>query len=69
MSDTNPTNEQPDEITRIFNDRTEIHEAIRDAGQRVIREHQLADQPLVVWGDGEIVWLDPHTLEAVSAPT
>ena len=69
MNDTKRTNERAVDITRILRDRTEIHEAIREAGQRAIREHQLAGQPLVVWRDGGIVWLDPHTLEAVSAPT
>ena len=69
MNDTNPTNERAVDITRILSERTEIHEAIREAGQRAIREHQLAGQPLVVWRDGGIVWLDPYTLEAVSAPT
>ena len=69
MNDTNRTHERAVDITRILDERTEIHEAIREAGQQAIREHQLAGQPLVVWRDGKIVWLDPHTLEAVSAPS
>ncbi len=51
-----------DHIERWFSDPTNLERAMRITHARVIRRHRLLNQPLVVSRDGEVAYLDPHTV-------
>jgi hypothetical protein len=34
-----------------------VDDAINNATREAVKRHQLAQQPIVVWRDGKIVWL------------
>jgi predicted ABC-type ATPase len=51
-----------DHLTRVFRDPAVIERAMRITHARVIRRHRLLNQPLVVWRDGVVQYLDPHTV-------
>ena len=49
--------EQNINIDEIFKAGKPIDDAIKKAGREAVKRHQQAQQPLVVWRDGKIVWL------------
>lgn len=49
-------------ITRWFNDSAGIERAMTITAARVIRLHRLLNEPIVGWRDGQVVYLDPHTM-------
>ena len=51
-----------DHIERWFSDPTNMERAMRITHARVIRRHRLLNQPLVVSRDGQVAYLDPHTV-------
>lgn len=60
MSDRPPLPD--DHIARVFRDPKGLERAMRITHARVIRLHRLLDEPLVVWRDGRVQHLDPHTV-------
>lgn len=55
---------RPD-IDEAFALGTPIDEALNEAARIAIDQHRRAGAPLVVWRDGRVVWLDPHTMQPV----
>ena len=51
------------DIARIFREGTLIDEAICWAGREAVRQHKEKGLPLVIWRDGQIVWVSPEELE------
>ena len=51
-----------DHLTRAFRDPAVMERAMRITHARVIRRHRLLNQPLVVSQNGEVAYLDPHTV-------
>ena len=39
-----------------------IQEALREAVQDAVREHKLLGQPIVIWRDGQVVWVPPEEI-------
>jgi len=51
-----------DHLARCFRDTTVIERAMRITHARVIRRHRLLNEPIVGYRDGQVVYLDPHTV-------
>jgi hypothetical protein len=51
------------DIERIFLEGVLIDRAVRDAVRAAIRQHRQAGQPMAVWEDGKVVWVDAAELE------
>ena len=49
--------EQALNIDQLFKAGKPIDDAINKATREAVKRHQQAQQPLVVWRDGKIVWL------------
>ena len=49
--------EQNINIDEPFKAGKPIDDAIKKATREAVKRHQLAQQPVVVWRDGKIVWL------------
>ena len=49
--------EQTPNIDELFKAGKPIDEAINKATREAVKRHQQAQLPIVVWRDGEIVWL------------
>jgi hypothetical protein len=52
------------DIDRIFVEGVLVDRAVRDAVREAIRQHRQARQPMAVWEDGKVVWVDAAELEA-----
>lgn len=52
---------RPD-LLRVFQEGTEVDEALRRAGREAIRRHKRGGVPLVVWKDGRVVHVPPEEL-------
>src|SRR5262249_22788904 len=51
-----------DHIARASRDTTVLERAMRITHARVIRRHRLLNQPIIVYRDGQVQHLDPHTV-------
>jgi hypothetical protein len=51
------------DIDRIFGQGILVDRSVRDAVREAIRQHRLAGQPMAVWEDGKVVWVDAAELE------
>lgn len=49
-------------IGEIFSDRTLIDKALKKAIREAVLQHKRAGNPIVVWRDGQIVWLKPEEI-------
>jgi predicted HAD superfamily phosphohydrolase YqeG len=49
--------EQNINIDKLFKAGKPIDDAINKATREAVKRHQQAQQPVVVWRDGKIVWL------------
>jgi predicted HAD superfamily phosphohydrolase YqeG len=49
--------EQNINIDALFKAGKPVDDAINKATREAVKRHQLAQQPIVVWRDGKIVWL------------
>lgn len=54
---------KPKDITAIFREGTLIDRAIAAGARDAIRRHKQAGVPVVIWRDGEPVWVDAAELE------
>ena len=45
------------DIEAIFADGTEIDKALKEAAQEAVRRHKLLGNPIAVWRDGKVCWL------------
>jgi predicted ABC-type ATPase len=51
-----------DHLARCFRDTTVLEHAMRITHARVIRRHRLLNEPLVIGRNGEVLFVDPHTV-------
>jgi hypothetical protein len=56
-------NEKPKDIRQIFDDGTLIDEAMNAAVRDAVQLHKEKGLPMVVWRDGQIVWISPEEAE------
>ncbi len=56
------------DIGRIIREGTAIDRAMVAAQRRVILRHRQLGIPLVLWRDGRVVEVDPHTVELPELP-
>ena len=45
-----------------------IDEAMRQSHREAIRQHRMANLPMVVWRDGKIVWIPADQLPDIEEP-
>ena len=50
------------DIDALFADGREIDEAIRRSGEEAVRRHKLLGNPIAVWEDGKVRWLQPDEI-------
>lgn len=58
------TQDNDKDIDAIFREGTLIDRAMQDATREAIKQHKQAGQPMVVWRNGQIVFISPEELEA-----
>lgn len=58
------TQDEPKDITAIFRDGALIDRAMQAATREAIKHHKQAGLPMVVWRDGQTVFITPEELEA-----
>jgi len=59
---------KPD-MQSILTHRPTVDAAIREARREAIRQHRMANRPMVVWRDGAIVWIPPDQLPDLDEPS
>ena len=52
-----------DPITKAFEEGTPIDEAIIEGAREALRRHKREGHPIVIWRDGQIVWVPPEEIE------
>lgn len=50
------------DIDAIFADGTEIDKAIKRAVREAVRRHKLLGNPVAVWRDNQVCWLQPDEI-------
>lgn len=58
---------KPD-MESILTDDSAMDQAFRQARREAIRQHRMANLPMVVWQDGAIVWIPPDQLPDIDEP-
>ena len=53
---------QDDAIDRAFTEGTPIDHALEVAIQAALKQHKQAGNPIVVWRDGQLHWLQPEEI-------
>jgi hypothetical protein len=51
-----------DHISAFFADREKVTEALARGVREALIQHKRAGKPIVVWKDGEIVWIPPEEI-------
>jgi hypothetical protein len=51
------------DIDAIFAEGTEIDRALAKAVREAIRRHKLLGNPIAIWRDNQVVWLQPDEIE------
>ena len=51
------------DIDAIFADGREIDRALRNAVREAVRRHKLLGNPIAVWRDNKVCWLQPDEIE------
>ena len=54
--------EQAKDIDRLFREGTPIDDALKAATREAYRKHKQAGLPVLVWKDGQGVWLPPEQI-------
>lgn len=57
-----PRPESP-EIERILADDTAIDNALAEGVKDALRQHKAAGNPISIWQDGKVVWIQPEDIE------
>jgi hypothetical protein len=55
-----------DKVARLLEDRETMDRVMQQSARRAIQEHRAAGVPLVSERDGQVVLVDPETLEELS---
>jgi hypothetical protein len=58
------TQDNDKDIAAIFREGTQIKRALQAATREAIKQHKQAGLPMVVWRDGQTVFISPEELEA-----
>jgi hypothetical protein len=53
----------PNDIERLFEQGTEIDQALSRAARKAREDHRSAGLPLPVWRDGKTVWMSAEELD------
>ena len=56
------------DIAAIFAEGTQIDDALRQAVREAVRRHKLLGNPIAVWRDGKVCWLQPDEIEIPEEP-
>ena len=56
------------DIAAIFAEGTQIDNALRQAVREAVRRHKLLGNPIAVWRDGKVCWLQPDEIEIPEEP-
>ena len=59
--------EGPD-LSELLKDNEKFMKAVNQAVQNTLRVHKLLGQPVVVWKDGQVVWVPPEEIELQEEP-
>jgi len=46
----------------LFDEGTQIDQALKEAVQEALRDHKRAGNPVCAWRDGHIVWIPPEEI-------
>lgn len=55
--------DSPKDISRIFQEGTDIDRALLRAVREALRMHKALRNPVAEWKDGRVVWIPPDELE------
>jgi len=58
----NKNTQQPDEITRIFNDPEAVKNAIQIGIREALLKHKKLGYPVCEWRDNKVVWIQPEDI-------
>lgn len=56
-------NSQKSNLTAFFEDTPSLERQARIAVRDAVLRHKLLGQPIVVWRDGQVVWVPPEEIE------
>lgn len=56
------------DITEILLDHVAVQKAIRKGVRKAIQAHKRANQPLVIWRNGRIEWVEASRLKTSTSP-
>ncbi len=51
-----------DRIEEVLADREKLTEALATGVREALKKHKQADNPVVVWRDGKMVWIKPEEI-------
>lgn len=54
--------QEPVDLDEILADPYKIEAALRGAVQEALRMHKRAGNPIAIWRDGKVVWLEPEEI-------
>ncbi len=57
------------DLDAILKDTKRIEQALRQAEEEALRMHKRAGNPIAVWRDGQVVWLQPEEIPVSLEPT
>lgn len=57
------------DLDAILKDTKGIERALRQAEEEALRMHKRAGNPIAVWRDGQVVWLQPEEIPVSLEPT
>lgn len=57
------TEDELDPIDRAFAEGTPIDQAIEEAVREALKRHKQAGNPIVVWWNGEMCWIEPEDIQ------
>jgi hypothetical protein len=50
-------------IDQLFADRAGLTRALTRAVQQALLQHKRAGNPIAIWRDGKVVWIDPQEIQ------
>jgi len=56
------TDSRKKDIEAIFAEGTEIDRALREAAQNAVLRHKLLGNPIAIWRDNKVCWLQPDEI-------
>lgn len=56
------------DLDTILDDTARIEAALQRAVRDALRDHKRAGNPIAVWRDGKVVWLEPEQIQVPLEP-